>query len=239
MSNNSTIASSNILNYLSLNKPNLYIKWSPKHVTTKIVYDILTELNLGSIDHVESRPILNKENQQQRQQECVSFIIYMREWYRNSDADQVRLKLINNDNNFITINYEPTKYWKVYSYNPPGSNRMNNQHNARQEHNFKPSIKFNNDDYNNHMKTPANSPKMQQQKKYYKTETYVQRPHQHQQNKKYQTSQTQTKFINPAEKLKTVEVAIDDEKNEETKKSCEIETKKRNWLNDSDTDEEK
>jgi len=239
MSNNN-IVSSNVLNYLPLNEPSLYIKWSPKYVTSKDVYNILTELNLGLIDRVQSRPTLNNKNQQ----EGIAFTIYMTEWYRNSNADQTRLKLINDDDNFITITYEPNKYWKVYSHklNNSGSRRNN----LKQEHNFKPSIKFNDNNLKTHENIQTRQVNNQYNNQYNNDNRYERTNERTNERTKRQERQKSSqlhnqqnnqrlKFLNPAETLKSISVTFDETKTSETNTN---ETKKRNWLSDSDTDEE-
>ena len=142
-----------VLDYLMPNQPGLYIKWSPTNMTSKDVYDVLTELNLGLIDVVRFRPILN----QQTQQEGTSFTIFIKEWFRNSNADQARLKLISDPNNFITVNYEQNKYWKIYP------NRINNNNNKPNPKPFQPSITFNDPPRERQPREQQTQPQEQQQ----------------------------------------------------------------------------
>lgn len=239
MSNNNSIASPNVLNYLPLNEPSLYIKWSPKSITSKDVYNILTELNLGLIDRVQSRPTLNNKNQQ----EGIAFTIYMTEWYRNSNSDQIRLKLINNDDNFITITYEPNKYWKVYSYKSNNNGRRNNL--KKEQHNFKPSIRFNDDNINmNNSKTNENGQMRQRNHQYDNTSERTKKQTRQKSSQLHnQQNNQRLKFLNPAETLKSISVTFDETSETKTSETKTSETKtneikKRNWLSDSDTDED-
>jgi hypothetical protein len=103
--------SNNILNYLPENQPSLFIQWSDKSITSDSVKNVIDELNLGIIDHIDSRPTLNQKNKIKGN----IFYIHFVEWFRNPISDKVREKLISNPSEFIKVHYEPNKYWKIFA----------------------------------------------------------------------------------------------------------------------------
>jgi hypothetical protein len=217
-----------VLDYLMPNQPGLYIKWSPTNMTSKDVYDVLTELNLGLIDAVRPRPILN----QQTQQEGTSFTIFMKEWFRNSNADQARLKLISDPNNFITINYEQNKYWKIYP------NRINNSNNKPNPKPFQPSITFNEPPREHQQPRQTQQPREHQHR-----QTQQPREHQHRQTQQpRQTQQTPKKIEKMKYIPKSIQVPRETTPRETTPRETTPNTapaeKKYSWADNNSDDED-
>lgn len=88
-------------NSLQLNQPSLFIQWVERDVTPEQIASVINEVQLGTIERIDMKGNV--------------VYVHFTEWNRNDMADQVRKKLIENENNFIKLHYEPTKYWKIFA----------------------------------------------------------------------------------------------------------------------------
>lgn len=124
------------------NIPSLCIPRVFPNIDEKRIRKIFYELQLGTIERID---IINKKTEKGENFNRV--FIHFNSWYNNSNANQVRERLLNGKD--IKIIYDDPWFWKVSAYrvnpNKIDNNRNNNNNNNKTINKPKPMIIFDED----------------------------------------------------------------------------------------------
>jgi hypothetical protein len=139
------------MNTTNTNMPSLCIPRVFPNIDEKRIRKIFDELQIGNIERID---IINKQTEKGEKYNRV--FIHFNLWYNNSNANQVRDRLLNGKD--IKIIYDDPWFWKVSAYRGNNqSNKIENKsyNNHKNNHNTKPVIIM--DDYNNNKNNNRNN----------------------------------------------------------------------------------
>lgn len=135
------------MNTTNTNMPSLCIPRVFPNIDEKRIRKIFDELQIGNIERID---IINKQTEKGEKYNRV--FIHFNLWYNNTNANQVRDRLLNGKD--IKIIYDDPWFWKVSAYRSnPNKTENKTYNNNKNNYNTKPVIIMddnNNKNYNNY-----------------------------------------------------------------------------------------
>ena len=128
------------MNTTTTNNPSLCIPRVFPNIDEKRIRKIFDELQIGNIERID---IINKKTEKGDKYNRV--FIHFNTWYNNTNANQVRDRLLNGKD--IKIIYDDPWFWKVSAYrsNKKPEFKTDNKTNNNKTYNTKPVIIFDED----------------------------------------------------------------------------------------------